>query len=253
MKRFLLIAPVLLCGCFGNDTPATRTVLDLDYASTSLGYRNSGALSAGRLLLWDQVEGSLVSLQSDIPLSTRNPTNPVRLEATAVQGVSVSASVNLTEEARTAIASEVRRNVSFVVEDAIRLNSSDVYSGLSDAYRRLNARGVNAFAAWRVEDATGNPNRFRYVLLVDEIQASSESLTYDGGTTSSISFTIVDSVNGEIRIESPSNVTATCSGQSATCYVNARVLRPFINESGNLDYEPTSYNRALLAHALRSM
>lgn len=232
--------------------PTTRAVLDLDYASTSLGFRNSGALSAGRLLLWDQQERTLITLQSDIALSTLPPSAPVKLEASSVQGVTVSASVNLTDEAQAAIASEVRRNVAFEVKDAVRLNSTRVYDGLSRAYRDLVASGVNAHAAWRVDDATGNPNRFKYVLLVDEIRASSESLAYQNSITNSASFTIVDSVSGEIRVEVPSNSTAECSGENVTCYFNASVLQAFINERGNLDYSPAAFSSNALVAALRN-
>ena len=217
MRLVLFVVACALVGC--TNTPSTtRAVLDLDYASTSLGFRNSGALSAGRLFLWDQQEQTLVTLQSDIELSTLPPTTPVKLQASSVQGVSVSASVNLTDEAQAAIASEVRSNVAFEVADAVRLNSTHIYDSLSRAYRDLVASGVNAHAAWRVSDATGNPNRFKYVLLVDEIRASSENLSYQNSSTNSASFTIVDSVSGEIRVEIPSNSTAKCSGQNVTCY-----------------------------------
>lgn len=252
MRNVIYIFLFILIGC-GGDVSTTRAVLDLDYSSTSLGYRNSGALSAGRLLLWDQTEGTLISLQSDIELSTLPPTTPVKLEASAVQGVTVSASVELTQEAEAAIASEVRRNVSFEVNDAVRLNSTKIYDGLSAAYRALAANGVNGYAAWRVEDATANSGRYKYVLLIDEIQASSESLSYENSTTTNFSFTVVDSVNGEIKIESPSNSTAKCSGQSVTCYINVSVIRAFINSNGNLDYSPAAFDKSELVSALRSL
>lgn len=251
MKNIALILSFsLLIGCT-DAPPKTLAVLDLDYASTSLGFRNSGALSAGRLLLWDQQEQTLVTLQSDIELSTLPPTTPVKLEASSVQGVTVSASVNLTDEAQAAIASEVRSNISFEVEDAVRLNSTRVYDGLTRAYRKLAASGVNAQTAWRVGDATGNPNRFKYVLLIDEVQASSENLSYQNSNTNSASFTIVDSVNGEIRVEVPSNSTAKCSGEDVTCFFSASVIQAFINDRGNLDYSPAAFSSSELVAALR--
>lgn len=250
MKRLLFVLAFALVGCM-DTPPTTRAILDLDYASTSLGFRNSGALSAGRLLLWDQQDQTLVTLQSDIALSTLPPTTPVKLEASSVQGVTVSASVKLTDEAQAAIASEVRSNVAFEVKDAVRLNSTRVYDGLSSAYRDLTASGVNAFAAWRVADATENPDRYKYVLLVDEIRASSENITYQNSSTSSASFTIVDSINGDIRVEIPSNSTAKCSGENVTCYFNASVIRAFINDTGNLDYSPAAFSTSALVDALR--
>lgn len=250
MRIILLILSFALVGCNGT-TPTARAVLDLDYANTSLGFRNSGALSAGRLLLWDQQEQTLVTLQSDIALATLPPTSPVNLEASSVQGVTVSASVSLTDEAQAAIASEVRNNVSFVVQDAVRLNSTRIYSGLSNAYEQLTASGVNAFAAWRVADATGSPDRFKYVLLIDEIRASSETLSYENSSTNSASFSIIDRVSGEIRVEIPSNSTAECSGENVTCYFNASVIRAFINENGNLDYSPAAFSRTALVDAFR--
>ena len=252
MKKLLLVIPFVLAGC-GGEIATTRAVLNLDYASTSLGYRNSGALSAGRLLLWDQSEETLISLQSGIELSTLPPTTPVKLEASSVQGVTVSTSVNLTQEAQVAIASEVRSNVSFEISDAVRLNSTNIYDGLSAAYRDLSANGVNAYAAWRVADATGNSDRYKYVLLVDEIQASLERLSYENSNTNNFSFTVIDSVNGEIKVESPFNSTAQCIGQNVTCYFNAAVIEAFINEDGNLDYSPAAFSKSTLVDAFLSL
>jgi hypothetical protein len=253
MKKICLAVTFVVIGCDAPATKTTRAVLDLDYASTSLGYRNSGALSAGRLFLWDQVDGTLVSLQSGIQLSTLQPTNPVKLEASSVQGVTVSASIGLTQEVEAEVASEVRSKVSFEVNDGVRLNSTRIYDGLSAAYRELSASGTNAYAAWRVEDATKNPERYKYVLLVDEVQASSEVLTYNNTETNRLSFRVVDAFNGEVLVESPSDSTAKCSGQKVVCYVNVSVLRAFINPNGGLDYSPSAFDRSQLVKAFRSL
>ena len=256
MKRFCILMSLLALGaCGGTDLPnaATRATVNLDYASTSLGYRNSGALSSGRLMLWDTAADELVTLQSDIPLGNRAPTPPVRLEATSVRGASISGSVDLPKTVNTRIATELRNNLTFSISDAVRINATGVYSGISQAYRDLIDEGVNAFSAWRVADVTGQPSRYKYVLVTDEIRASDELLALDKSFSSDASFSIVDTVEGEVKVIIPASNTAKCSGAGVICYVNVSVLKVFLNDDGNLDYSPASFNSEKLVKALRSL
>ncbi|MCY4288761.1 MAG: hypothetical protein OXC63_09235 [Aestuariivita sp.] len=253
MRRIFLILTFALASCV--EVPlTTRAVLNLDYASTSLGFRNSGALSAGRLFLWDQTDQTLVNIQSDIDLPTRPATNPVTLEASSVQGVTISASVGLTDDVHAEIASEVQSNIAFKVEDVVRLNNFQVHNGLSSAYRNLQASGVNAEASWRIRDSIDDRKRFSYVLIADEITASSESVTYRDSSSDSTSLTVFDSAIGEkINVEIPSYSTAKCSGEKVTCYFNVRVFKVRINKNGNLDYHPHGYNKTELVEAFRKL
>ncbi|MFZ5962305.1 hypothetical protein ACOXXX_05075 [Thalassococcus sp. BH17M4-6] len=253
MRLALLPLLFLLLPACEPVQPTARAAVNLDYARTSLGYRNSGALSAGRLLLWDAEDNSLVTLQSEIPLGTAAPTQPVQLEATSVRGVQISSSATLSDQASAAIASKIRDDLSFVVKDAVRVNSTQVHSGISDAYKALQASGVNAFRAWRIADVTGDRSRYRFVVLTDEIRASEEEIRLDQSAGGTASFSIVDQVAGNVTVTVPASTTAKCSGDGVVCYVNAMVLRVFLNDSGNLDYEPSSFNSERLVTALRGL
>jgi len=257
MLNFLraAVALTLLLGCAPNPSPPTtsQATVDLSYAGTSLGFRNSGALSAGRLFLWDLEENTLASLSSDVPLTRNSPTIPATLEASSVQGAAVVGTLNASPGFEGKVESEVRRNLSFTVVDAVRVDAAQTYSGLSEAYRRLQIDGVDAYRAWRVADATQNPNRYKFVLLTDEVRALEERVLLDNSASGSASFRVIDELAGEVLVTIPSNVSASCSGDNVTCYVNASVLTVFINSQGNLDYSPYAFSRKSLAEALRKL
>ncbi|MEL6753219.1 MAG: hypothetical protein AAFO57_04270, partial [Pseudomonadota bacterium] len=224
-----------------------------DYANTSLGYRNSGALSAGRLMLWDVQENDLITLAADVPVATLSPTPPVRLEATSIRGASFTASADIPETTSARISSEVRNNLSFSISDAVRINAAETYSAISRSYTTLISSGVNAFTAWRIADVTGMPDRYKFVLVTDEIRASDETVSLDSTFASGVEFAIEDTASGTVQVSIPSTTTAKCSGEEVICYVNVSVLTVFINDTGNLDYSPSGFDAIKLVNALRSL
>jgi len=228
-------------------------MVDLDYTSTSLGFRNSGALSAGRLFLWDTKAEKLVTLDAAIPLESTLAAAPVDLRATSVRGALVSSSVKISSHTTAEIEAEVRNNLFFEVEGAVRVNNIGTYSAISDAYRELLGEGVNAYSAWRIESLTRDPDRFKLVLLVDEVRASREEIVIDRGGASGAFLTIVDEFAGEVKVAVPASTSASCSGKMATCYVSARALSVHLTDDGNLDYSPSTYEPDELVRALRGI
>jgi hypothetical protein len=253
-----------LVGCLGMlaacgptiNTPTNGNVasIGLDYASTSLGFRNSGALSSGRLMLWDTEADDLVDLESDIPLPVSSLSPPADLAATNVNGVTVSSGLDLTGETIAEIGARVSGELVIDVRDATRETSSNAFTALSSAYRARQAEGVDAFRTWRVADATGNTERFRYVLLIDPVRAASESVRFKTEGGASVKVNVVDTAQGDISVSVADEAAARCrqaNAERAVCFVNAKVLRVFLNANGNLDYEPVSYSRSKLAQAFR--
>lgn len=246
-----LIGSLFLTGCMTNEPASRQATLNLDYASTSLGYRNSGALSAGQLYLWDQVDNQLVSLDPAIPLAEVGRSTPANLQAENVSGVEVSINGELSTAAKASIGHTVSTKVSFAVTDAVRVTTAQVYSAISQAYVNLGATGVDAFRAWRIADVTSNPDRYKFVLLIDPVLASNEELSINNKNSSGASFSITDKILGNVKVDIPQSTTARCSGTAVTCYLNARVMTVFINASGRLDYQPAALDRAKLSAALR--
>lgn len=253
MRKLYFIALLPLLAACGQTPGTSQATIDLDYANTSLGFRNSGALSAGRLMLWDTSDNSLVSLATDIPLSSKAPTTSAKLEASSVKGASIKAGVKLTDKANGQIESNILNNLSFVITDAVRVDNTRVYSGISSAYTALIAEGVDPRRSWRVDDAVTSPARYKFVLLRDEVRASQETIVLDKSASGKASFTVTDEVSGDITVTIPNKTTAKCSGTQVVCYVNATVMQVYINASGGLDYAPVSYDRRALSRALRNL
>ncbi|MEM8538427.1 MAG: hypothetical protein AAGF56_11285 [Pseudomonadota bacterium] len=265
MRILLIIAGLaLLPGCFGNQTDVAS--LDMNFAKTSLGFRNTGNLSSGTLYLWDQAEGqnSLVRIASDIPLVERQPNPPGNRVATSVTGFAIQTSAQLTDAAIGEIQSEVINSVSFSSTNAITLENPQPERAMSATYaaqRREHEANPgetsNPFVSWRVADATQQPDRYKYVLLNNAVLASAESLSYnnEAGTTFDFDVPTGDGVNLNVRFNDSSSqsCTETVAGQRATCYISAKVYRVFLNEANNLDYAPVAASNNALADAFRRL
>ena len=131
---------------------------------------------------------------------------------------------------------------------------SRAFSGtLTAAYKAL---GPSGYDSWRVENIIENPGRYKYVLLVDEVRAQSESLVYDRNLNGNLSFKVLDQAGGEIQVEVPENVTAKCSGANAVCYINAEVIVPYTTREGNTGFRTalsSEFDRARLPAAFRAL
>ncbi len=223
--------------------------IGLDYASTSLGFRNSGALSPGRLMLWDTAEGELVDLERGIPMAVGSTTTPTDMQARDVNGVTIAAAGgDIGRAANGQIRAAVSRDLEIIVREVA------TRTALSQAYVARRNEDADPERAWRVADATGDPARYHYVLLVDPVRASSEQVRFVTETGGSVGVNIVNTAQGDISVRVPTDTQASCaqsSGDRPICFINAEVLKVFLNANRNLDYEPVGYSRAALSDALR--
>ena len=253
MRSFICVgAALLLAGCTPGGGPVKVTA-NLDYANTSLGYRNSGVLSSGQLMFWDLQTNQLVTVPADIKLQSKRPTRRRDLEASQVRGFDFRADASLTSQDEATLRAAVQNKVKFTVKDAQRVDRRQIFTAVSTAYTDAKTRGENPFSSWRVDDATENPARFKFVLLDDEVRASSESIELIGERTASGSLIVGGGDKGGMSVSFPNSTTAKCSGDQVSCYINASVFTVFLNQSGGLDYKPTGFDREALAAALRDL
>ncbi len=262
--RALLIAATLIStsGCL--DRNSYVATLNLNYAKTSLGFRNTGALSAGRLYLWDQNDNSLVIIASGIPLPELPPGTPGDREANDVNSFAIQTRAELTSQTSSDIAIEVRSELSFLSRNALIVENRFLESAISAVYTELKRtheknpdETPNPFVSWRVEDATGNPERFKYILLYNEVRASEEMLKFKDSVGDSVSFDIPTGDAGSISVSIAASTTQSCKeteiGERTVCYINAKAYRVFLKKNGNLDYSPISVSNLALASALRNL
>lgn len=247
---FIPLVALLTCGGCSWLFPK-KVDLDLDYANTSLGFRNSGAFSPGRLYLWDQDENKLVVLSSDIPLSQSVPSTPSTLKATSVTGFSIEGKADVVTQFKADIEAEVKKKLNFSAENASRIDATGNMGAMTKAYRNLHESDVNAFTAWRVGDATDHPEHFKYVLLTDVVTASEESIDVSGEKSGGLGISVADEWGADIRVKIPKDVSASCSGERAVCYFDAVVYKVFLNEKNNLDYEPVGFSKEKLSQAFK--
>ncbi|MBP7000530.1 hypothetical protein [Amaricoccus sp.] len=251
---------IALAGCGGTPTPRAggappgTAMIGLEYASTSLGFRNSGDLAPGRLYLWDLAGGDLVDIEAGIPLKVLSSSPPADRVASQVEGFTLAAGADVAGQARGEVRAAVSRDLRLDVTQASRDENADPRGAISAVYRARQAAGEDAFTGWRVRDATGNPDRYRYVLLVDPVRAASESVRFASQSGGSAGVGVVDTVVGSVEVSVPAETAASCrqsTGERPICFLNARVLRPFLNAANNLDYEPVAYSKEALSGAFR--
>lgn len=254
-RSFLFIGALALSGCnLWSTQPvvsANSVSVGLDFANTSLGYRNSGLYSPGRLYLWDQERNELTRIAQSVDLPEIGRTGPQTMEASRVGGFSLVTSATLPDTATAEIATRIERDLSFRIADAERVRNGRIYSAISEAYRRTIDEGVDAYRAWRVEDAVTQPSRYKYVLIIEPIYATSETITLDNTASGEASFTVASEELGAISVEIPETATASCSGAQALCYFDVAVMTASLNDNRNLDYTPAAYSSAALSEAFR--
>jgi hypothetical protein len=261
MRTFLMIA-ALFSASACEQTKNTAS-LDLNYARTSLGFRNSGDLSSGRLYLWDLNEENLTLIAAGIGLPERTPNQPGNREATSVSGFAIQAGADVNGQGVINISQKVEDSLSFSSTNALTIENnqletamSSTYSALRSQYQSDPSNTANPYISWRVEDATSNQDRYKYVLLYNEVQASAEFLKFEGSIESSVSFDVPNGASGNVAVSITSTATQSCTetveGERAVCYINAKVYNVFLNDSRNLDYSPISTNNLDLAEALRA-
>jgi len=250
MRRLIIAAaiPALLCGCTQDESLS----IGLNYAATDLGYRNSGALNPGKLFIWDIVNNELIDLRSTIGLQAHSTTRPANLEAKNVKGFEINGGVNLPSTATASVETAVSRSVSFIAKDAVREDNAQIYSSISESYAAL---GDSGYRAWRIDELRKR-QAYKLVVLLDPTYAREEQVAINGSVSASGNLT-VNSVGGNISVKVPRESNASCSAAGdirATCFINVAVLDVFVNDNGNLDYQPArGVDRSKLPEAFRNL
>ncbi|WP_176085794.1 hypothetical protein [Martelella sp. HB161492] len=239
-----------LAGC------SKSAIVDLNYAQTNLGYRNSGGLAPGKIFLWDSEDNKLVDLHTIASLGSEPLAAPASYRASSVRGYSValggqSPGINPAVEAD--ISGAVSRNISYTVEDAIRVNNNKIYTAMKDAYTAL---GEDGYRLWHVDDLRSGP-RYKLVLLVDPVLASRETLTYDKSAVANGRFTLKTAAIGKITLTFPNTGTSSCKAagsERAACFINAFVLDAWVKPDKLLGFSPaTDFDPSALSSAFRKL
>jgi hypothetical protein len=253
------LAVLSLSGCIEADVsgaaPVARAGVILDYANTSLGFRNSGALNEGRLMLWDRQENTISDLRTDIPLTEIRATAPATLNASGVNGFALSGGAMLGGQVGLEIAAAVSNQIAIAAVDAVRVTTSDGVTAVTDAFRRSTAAGEDPQSAWQIDSALAERERYRYVLLVDPVRAGSESVAFANEQSAASSVTLIDTALGQVSVSLPHNVSASCraaGSERATCFINAIALSVFQRRDGQPGFRSVGYSRAELSAALRA-
>ncbi len=252
--RIIGMASILLVACGCGPDVKSRVSVELDYAPTSLGFRNSGALEPGQLMIWDRTNNSLTDIGSDIALQNVSEGPPRDLETNFVDAVKLNAGFNLTDSAKAQAGLAVSQNLKFIVKDAVRQKTSSPNVAMKEALRAQEQNNADAAESWRLEEVLAEPDRYAYVLLTDPVLAMSETITFGSDSTTSSELTITDAVQGQITVSLPKNVMASCKAASQVrvqCFIAAKVLRPVRRADGSVVFLILETPRATLADALR--
>lgn len=255
----LMICGMLVSGCHHD----IKTVpVNLDYARTSLGYRNSGLLRPGSLFLWDTQTNELVSLSSDVVLPEVKPNSKTSIEAKNIRGIEVGLQAELPSVVAGEIKAAIRNNYVFVVNNATRATSQKRYSAISKTYATLRQDGQDPYNLWRIDDLAGNSSRYKMVLAESPVYADSETLQFLSGGDGSIKIKSPANQDVTFTVKAPREDAAKCSGQPALCFINLFVLDVLLNTTTDqngqtvqkLGYRPSSgVDREMLPEALRKL
>ncbi len=251
MFRALAIAfiCVSISSCAEN-----RVTANVDYTKTSLGFRNSGALTAGKLYLWDTKRNELTDLRTPVELDERSKTNPATLTATSVSGFKLTGDAKVSDVALSQVALDFSRTATFEAKNAVRVDNYNIYTALSKAYKALRASGVDNYQAWHIGDIKSDHDRYKFVLTVDPVYATEETLSFNSPNSTSGKLIVSGTDVGKVEVSVPDNATATCKGQAAQCFVGLAVLDVYVKDDGNLEYVPNgAYDRDKLSDALRGL
>ncbi len=254
MRTLITLGTILLlvaCSTGGSKSVTTN----LDFANTSLGFRNSGLLAPGRLMLWDTETNDLITLATNIKMKANSARSKTTLKASQVRGIEIGASASLSTQDEASIKAAVQNKVEFTVQEARRVNRTGQFSAVSAAYIEAKNNGEDPFKSWRLDEATApaNQDRYKIVLLDSEVRASSEEITIGGEAGIDGKLTVAGEGQGGIDVSFPRSTTASCKGENVTCYISATVVTPVIQKNGNLGYKRGPFDREALSAALRDL
>lgn len=252
MRTLITLGTILLLAACDTGGPKSVTT-NLDYANTSLGFRNSGLLAPGRLMLWDTQTNDLITLATNIKMKANSSRTRTTLKASQVRGIEIGAGASLTSQDEANIKAAVENKVEFTVKEARRVNRTEQFSAVSATYIEAKNNGEDPFTAWRLDEAVADPGRYKIVLLDSEIKANSEEITIGGTAGIDAKLTVAGEGQGGIDVSFPRSTTASCAGDQVPCYINATVVTALLKSNGNLSYRRAAFDREALSAALRNL
>ena len=250
--RFILV--VLTCLSAAACNPYTA---DLSFArAPGLGYRNAGLFSAGRLYLFDQSSGRLTKLADDIPLEKKaGDSTPAMLSSSSVRGIALNGDFG-SAEAKASVRLSLGSKIAFSAERATREEYGSIYTGLSKAYSAGIAQGQDMRAQWYVSDAVKKDSGLYYVVISEIVRADKTTLSVggiDGGNVADVSIS-VPGKPGAIKVSLTDSKLVECSGQSAPCFFEVSVVKPYLDDEKKLAFLPArNADLDLLSDAFRNL
>jgi len=243
---------LLLSGCSKSE----NFVADLSYVRASgLGYRNAALYTAGYLFLWDTGSNRLSELENNIPLERITATeNPTTLKSTSISGVSIEGNFG-TADQKVAAEAAFSKKVEFTAENALREKYKSTITGLATAYKAGVDAGEDMRGRWYVAEATTPKSRLRYVLVTGLVRAGKATVSVGGKSGTEVGKLSISVPNaGEIKVGVDRGSLVDCSGQSAPCFFEPTVLKPYVAENGNLNFRVDSgASREQLSAAFQKM
>ncbi|MDW9738322.1 hypothetical protein GOC00_25945 [Sinorhizobium meliloti] len=250
MKKNLMIAVIAsaLLGCQSNVIAPS-----FEYASTSLGVYNSGLLNVGQLLVWDARENSLTRLDEiPFPDTPASKTNPTTLVASNISSVSFSAGIDSAVKASASAA--IRDNVSIQVQNGSREEYRSTISLLANEINRKKAAGEDVDTGWLLRRATETDSQLRYILVRGLVTSDKAELVAKNTAGGELALVIPGGKGGNVKVDLSKEALASCTGSRSPCFLSFQVLRAFINQNGNYDFEPVrGVTMSQIADLLKTM
>ncbi|MQV32040.1 hypothetical protein GHK47_02755 [Sinorhizobium meliloti] len=234
MKKFfiLTVANQMLLGCQSDVIRPS-----FDYASTSLGVYNSGLLNVGQLFVWDMRENTLTRLDEiPFPDTPTSKTNPTTLVASNISSVGFSAGIDSAVKANASAA--IRENVSIQVNSGSREEYRATISLLSNEINRKKAFGEDVDNSWLLRRSAEPDSQLRYILVRGLVTSDKAELVAKNTAGGELALVIPGGKGGNVKVDLSKEALASCTGSRSPCFLSFQVLKPFINENGNYDFEP---------------
>ncbi|MBY5651791.1 hypothetical protein [Rhizobium leguminosarum] len=222
----------LIAGC----TSAT-VIPSFDYASTTLGVYNSGLLNVGQLFVWDTKANTLTRLDEvPFPSHPSNKSIPTTLIASKISSVSFNVGLDATVKASASAA--IKDNVSIEVQNGSREEYGSTITLISNEIVRKRNAGEDVDRAWLLKPAAQPGSALAYVLVRGIVISDKAQLVARNSVGGKLQLEVPGKKGATATIDLSKESLASCAGSKSPCFLSFQVLRAYINERGNYDFEP---------------
>ncbi|WP_457811341.1 hypothetical protein [Sinorhizobium meliloti] len=234
MKKYtvIMLATVPLLGCQSDVIRPS-----FEYASTSLGVYNSGLLNVGQLFLWDARENTLTRLDEiPFPDTPTSKTSPTTLVASNISSVAFSAGIDSAVKANASAA--IRDNVSIQVQNGSREEYRSTISLIANEINRKKSSGEDVDNGWLLRRAAEPDSELRYIIIRGLVTSDKAELVAKNTAGGELALIIPGAKGGNLKVDLSKEALASCTGSRSPCFLSFQVLKAFINQNGNYDFEP---------------